>query len=149
VADGFGPGVLPTAFICNRCAEGRLRRRAWLVLCTWVPLGLLASGGLFALAARVWLYANPLRRGYLPTVGVLFLGSLGLLVLTGLLARLACRHMRLVRGKGYQHERLPDPAVTCMAVEIRKNEILSRLPLPEASVRFLALGDHCHVTDSW
>jgi hypothetical protein len=31
-----------TAFICNRCAEARLRHRAWLVLFTWVPLGLLA-----------------------------------------------------------------------------------------------------------
>jgi hypothetical protein len=130
-----------TGFICNRCAEAHLRRRAWLVLLTWVPLGLLVSGGLFALTARVWLTANPLRRGYLPAVAVLFLVSLELLLLTGLLVRLACRHLRWVRGKGYQHERFPDPAVTRLAVEIRKKEILSRLSLPEASVRFVIPSD--------
>src|SRR5262249_41572257 len=43
-----------TAFLCNRCAEARLRRRAWLVLLTGVPLGLLASGGWVSLAVRVW-----------------------------------------------------------------------------------------------
>jgi hypothetical protein len=126
-----------TAFLCNRCAEARLRRRAWLVLFTGVPLGLLASAGLFWLAARVWLYANPLRRGYLPTVAVLFIVSLGLLVVTGLLVRLACRHLGWVRGKGYQNERFPDPAVARMAIELRKKEILSRLPVPESRVRFL------------
>jgi hypothetical protein len=108
-----------TTFICNRCAEARLRRRAWLLLLTGVPVGLLAAGKLFALTARVWLYANPLRRGYFPTVGLLFLVSLGLLVLTGLLVRLAWRHLRWVRGKGYQHERFPDPVVTRMAIELR------------------------------
>jgi hypothetical protein len=126
-----------TTFLCNRCAEARLRRRAWLVLLTGVPVGLLAAGGWFALATRVWLDANPPRRGYLPGVGLLFLVSLGLLVLTGLLIRLACRHLRWVRGKGYQHERFPDPAVTRMAIDLRTKEILSRLPVPEASVQFL------------
>jgi hypothetical protein len=51
------------AFICNRCAEARLRGCAWLALFTWVPLGLVASGRVLTLALRVWLYANPLRRG--------------------------------------------------------------------------------------
>jgi hypothetical protein len=124
------------AFICNRCAEARLRRPAWVALLTGVPLGLLASRGLFAVTTRVWLYANPLRRAYLPTVAVLFLLSLGLLVITGLLVRLAYRHLRCVRGKGYQHERFPDPAVTRIAIALRRKEILSRLPLPEASVQF-------------
>jgi hypothetical protein len=137
-----------TAFICNRCAEARLRRRAWLVLCTWVPLGLLASGGLFALAVRSWLDANPPRRGSLPAVSVLFLVSLGLLVVTGLLVRLACRHLRWVRGKGYQQERFPDPAVTRMAIDLRKKEILSRLAVPEASVQFLVPCDRRDMTGS-
>jgi hypothetical protein len=125
-----------TAFLCNRCAEARLRRRAWLVLLTGVPLGLLASGGVFALAARVWLCANPWRRGYVPTAAVLFLGSLGLLVVMGLLGQLACRHLRWVSAQGYQQERFPDPAVTRLAIALRKKKILSRLPFPEASVRF-------------
>jgi hypothetical protein len=75
--------------------------------------------------------------------------SLGLLVLTGLLVRLACRHLRWVSAKGYQHEPFPDPAVTRLAVELRKKEILSRLPVPEASVRFLVPGDRWHMTGSW
>jgi hypothetical protein len=138
-----------TAFICNRCAEARLRRRAWLVLLTGVPLGLLAFGGWFALAVSIWLDANPPRRGSLPAVGVQFLVSFGLLVLTGLLVRLAGRHLRWVRGKGYPHERFPDAAVTRMAIELRKKEILSRLHLPEASVRFLVPCDRRDMTDSW
>jgi hypothetical protein len=120
-----------TAFICNRCAEARLRSRAWLILFTWVPVGLLASGGLFSWAVRFWVCANPFRRGNLPASGILFLVSLGLLAVTGLLVQLACRHLRWVRGKGYQQERFPDPAVTRMAIELRKKEILSRLPLPK------------------
>jgi hypothetical protein len=75
--------------------------------------------------------------------------SLGLLVLTGLLVRLACRHLRWVRGKGYQHERFPDPAVTRMAIDLRKKEILSRLAVPASSVRFLVPGDRWDMTDSW
>jgi hypothetical protein len=97
-----------TAFLCNRCAEARLRRRAWLVLCTGVPLGLLAAGGWLSLAVRLWRDANPPRRGSLPSIGMLFLVSLGLLVVTGRLMRLGCRHLRWVRGKGYQRERYPD-----------------------------------------
>jgi hypothetical protein len=38
-------------------------------------INLLASGGWFSLAVRLWLDANPRRRGYLPTVAVLFLVS--------------------------------------------------------------------------
>jgi hypothetical protein len=133
------------AFICNRCAEARLRRSAWLVLLTWVPAGFLASGGCFLLALRVWLHGNPWRRAYLPTVGILFLVSLGLLVLTGLAFRLACRHLRWVTGKRYQHERFPDAGVTRMAIEVRKKEIVSRLPLPESRVRFLIPSDRWDV----
>jgi hypothetical protein len=70
-------------------------------------------------------------------VGVLFLVALGVLVHTGLLVRLACRHLGWVRGKGYVHERFPDPAVTRLAIEPRKKEILGRLNLPEATLRFL------------
>jgi hypothetical protein len=137
-----------TAFICNRCAEARLRSRAWLVLLTGVPLGLLASGGSFWLAVRVWLCANPFRRGNLPASGILFLVSLGLLVVTGLLVQLPCRHLRWVRGKGYQHKRFPDPAVTRMAIELRKKQILSRLHLPESSVRFLMPCERWDMTNS-
>jgi hypothetical protein len=137
-----------TAFICNRCAEARLRSRAWLILFTWVPVGLLAFGGFFSLAGRVWLYGNPLRRGYLPAVAVLFLVSLGPLVVTALLVQLACRHLRWVRGKGYQHERFPDPAVTRMAIELRKKQILSRLPVPESTVRFWIPCDREEMIDS-
>jgi hypothetical protein len=130
-----------SAFICNRCTEARLRRRACLVLFTWVPLGLLASGGLFSLAVRFWACASPFRRGNLPASGMLFIVSMGLLVVTGLLVRLACRHLHWVSEKGYQHERFADTQVTCMAIDLRKKEILSRLGLPEASVRFLTPHD--------
>jgi hypothetical protein len=133
------------AFICNRCAEARLRRSAWLVLLTWVPAGLLASCGWFLLALTVWLHGNPWRRAYLPTVGILFLLSFGLLVVTGLAFRLACRHLRLVTGKGYQHERFPDAGVTRMAIDLRKKEILSRLPLSASRVRFLIPSERWEV----
>jgi hypothetical protein len=106
-----------------------------------------AVGALFSLTARVWIYANPPRRGYLPAGGILFLVFLGLIVVTGLLVGLACRHLRWVRGKGYQHQRFPDPAVTRLAVALRKKEILSRLSVPEASVRFLIPRDDWDVTN--
>jgi hypothetical protein len=83
------------------------------------------------------------------SIGMLFLVSLGLVAVTGLLVRLACGHLRWVSGKGYQRERYPDPAVTRMAIELRKKEILSRLPVPEASVRFLVPGEHWDMTNSW
>jgi hypothetical protein len=118
-------------------------------LLTGVPLGLLAAGGWLSLAVRLWRDANPPRRGYLLSIGMLFLVSLGLLVVTGLFSLLACRHLRWVRGKGYQHDRFADPAVTRMAIELRKKEILSRLHLPEASVRFLVPCDRRDMTDSW
>jgi hypothetical protein len=137
-----------TAYICNRCAAARLRRSAWLLLLTWVPVGLLASGGLLALAARVWLYANPWRRGYLPAVGTLFILSMGLLVVMGLLVRLACRHWRWTAQQGSEHARFADPAVTRMAIELRKKDILSRLPLPESSVRFLIPHNRADITNA-
>jgi hypothetical protein len=132
-----------------RCAEERLRGCAWLVLFTWVPLGLAASGGVLTLALRAWLYANPFRRGHVPTVAMLLLLSLGLLVVTGLAVRFVWRHLRWVNAKGYQYEPSPDPAVTRMAIELRKNEILSRLPLPESSMRFLTLPDRWELTKHW
>jgi hypothetical protein len=125
------------AFLCNRCAEDRLSRSAWLVLFTWVPLCTSAYVGLLALAVKVWLHGNPWRRGYLPTVGTLFLVSLVLMIVTALLVRLVWLHFRWVASKGYQHGRVPDPTVTQLAIALRKKAILSRLGLPESKVRFL------------
>jgi hypothetical protein len=139
--EGLGCRIVheETAFVCNRCAAARLRRRAWLLLLTWVPVGLLACGGLLALATTVRLYGNPLWRGYVPALVTLFVLSFGLLVVAGLLIRLAYRHLRCVTG--YEHEGVVDPAVTRMAIDLRKKEILSRLPVPEASVQFLTCWD--------
>jgi hypothetical protein len=101
-----------------------------------------------SLAVRLWLDANPPRSGSFPPVSVLFLVSLGLLVVTGLLVRLACRHLCWVRGKGCQHERFPDTAVTRMAIDLRKEEIMSLLPVPASSMRFLIPGDCWDMTKS-
>jgi hypothetical protein len=86
----------------------------------------LTSAGFLALAARVWLYGYPLRRGYLPAVGTWLLLSMGLLVVTGLLVRLVWRHFRWVARRDYQRERFPDAALSRMAIELRKKEVLSR-----------------------
>jgi hypothetical protein len=125
------------AFVCNRCAEARLRRSAWLVLFTWVPLGFLAFGVLFALAVSVYINGNPFRPGYVPTAGALFLLSMALLVITGLLVGLVWRHLRWVTGKSYQYDRFPEAVVTRMAIQLRKKEILSWLDLPEESASWL------------
>jgi hypothetical protein len=140
---GLGPAICyrilheERVFICNQCAQARMRMPAWLVLFCWVPMVYLAGAGALALACRVWLHGNPLKAAYLPTVAGLFLLALGLLSFTGLLVRAARNHLRSVAEECPHQPRREDSAVARMAIELGKKDVLKRLGLEESRVQFL------------
>jgi hypothetical protein len=129
-------------FICDRCALAWLRRNACLALLCWVPPFLIAAAGVLRLAFRVYTEGNPFRVAYLPAVGGLSLLGFGLLALAGLVVRMAWRQLRGVRPGRWLQDRFPDPAVTRMAIALRKKDLLQALDLSGAQVMFLTQGEH-------
>jgi hypothetical protein len=127
-------------FICDRCALAWLRRNACLALLCWVPPFLVAAAGVLRLAFRVYTEGNPFRAAYLPAVGGLSLLGFGLLALAGLVVRMAWRQLRGAGPGPWLRDRLPDPAVTRMAIGLRKKDLLQALHLPGARVMFLTQG---------
>jgi hypothetical protein len=128
-------------FICTACAEARIRANGWLALFYWTPLSLLGFLLTFWSGLRAYKFGNPLRWGYLPRVGGLFLLSGGLLIITCLILWAVVRQFRYARRENWLPNQFPDSSVTKMAIGLRKKDVLKTLQRSEAGVRFLTAAE--------
>jgi hypothetical protein len=111
------------AFICDRCAQARVRFAPVVVLLLWVPPLVLA-------ALITW--RNPLV-------------SAPLLMLIVVLIRLAWRQLRAVRYRLYHHPPFSS-TVARLAIELRKREVLRSLHLSAPDVTFHTEEDAAGLT---
>jgi hypothetical protein len=112
-------------FFCHRCITASMGLNSWAVLAKFVVLT--ALGVVLCLAA--------LRHHH---YGRAFLVSCGFIpVLVNLVARLA-----YLWGKGYLQDPSVAQAMTGLAMQLHKRDILDHLGLAEDAVRFLSDAEH-------
>jgi hypothetical protein len=126
-------------FLCDRCAQARVRFAPLVVLLFWVPALALVAVFVFALVLRDWRMLITLGIG----TRARWLGMpwrlmvlLGLLFLIAVLVRLASRQLRAIRHRLFH--RLPySGSVVLLAIQLRKKELLRSLHLNEKNALFL------------